>query len=129
MSVLLLLLLAVYSLLQAAFLGSTPGALRSRDALVQKMALKQLQRVLSLRQAFGETLVLKLAEADILDALVAVLQPGTDACKLESLLYFIWRLSVPHSPPLFQAGVHRFRPHWASGLVSHRHCSVTLPAV
>jgi hypothetical protein len=84
--VLLLLLLAVYSLLQAAFLGGTPGALRSHDAVVQKTALRQLRRVLSLRQAFGETLLHKLAQADILDALVAVLRPGADACTLEPLV-------------------------------------------
>lgn len=90
---------AVYSLLQAAFLGSTPGALRSHDAVVQKVALKQLQRVLSFRQAFGETVVQKLAEADILDALVAVLQPGTDACKLDVLPGVFGSLSLTHPSP------------------------------
>jgi hypothetical protein len=70
--------------LQAAVLGNMPKALTSQNAVWQKSALKQLQWVLRMRQAFGEPVVQKLAEAGILTALVQVLQPGSDACESQN---------------------------------------------
>lgn len=72
---------AVFTVVQAAILSTMPAALTSRNAVWQKNALKQLQWVLRMRQAFGEPVVQKLAEAGILTALVQLLQPGTDACE------------------------------------------------
>lgn len=71
----------MFIFVQAAILSTMPTALTSRNPVWQKNALRQLQWVLRMRQAFGEPVVQKLAEAGILMALVQVLQPGTDACE------------------------------------------------
>lgn len=74
----------MFTVVQAAILSTMPAALTSQNAVWQKNTLKQLHWVLRMRQAFGEPVVQKLAEAGILTALVQLLQPGTDACEQQS---------------------------------------------
>lgn len=70
---------AVFLILKQIFLGHAPVALLSGDAVVQKIALKQVQRALKLRPAFGEAVVQELVASGVITALAGVVKPGTDA--------------------------------------------------
>lgn len=70
---------AVVVVFEEVMLTSLPGQLCCGDAVVQKIGLHALQRVLGWRPVFGEALVGALKERHVLAALVQLLQPGTDA--------------------------------------------------
>lgn len=77
----LLLFAAVALFVEELVLASLPGQLSCGDAVVQKIGLQRLQSVLRWRSrpVVGDYVVRALIQRSILAALVALLQPGTDA--------------------------------------------------
>lgn len=70
---------AVCLILQTIILGSMPGSFASNNAVVQKTALRHLQAYLSLRTRLGEGVVGEVVQRGLIDELVALVKPGTDA--------------------------------------------------
>lgn len=72
---------AVFVLIRALSLGASADYLRTNNPVAQKAALKYLRWWLGFRASFGESIVQQLVSHGIVQPLVGLVQPGTDACE------------------------------------------------